>query len=67
MCASVLPVEGWRETNANESLIRAHSGEEAVHFSRDNSESTYFPVYNSDHEIVGALEFLIMNDEANDI
>lgn len=67
VCASVLPVEGWRETEANKSLIRALSGEEDVHYLRDNSESTYFPVYNSDHEIVGAIEFLIMNDEANDI
>ena len=67
VCASVLPVEGWREINANESQIKALSGEENVPFTRDNSTSTYFPVYNSDHEIVGAMEFLIMNDEANDI
>ncbi len=67
VCASVLPVEGWRETKANDSLIRALSGEEDVCFVRDNSHSAYYPVYNSDHEIVGALEFLIMNDEANDI
>lgn len=67
VCSSALPCEGWRTLERSEPLKRALSGCERAIMQRDNSASHYFPVYNSDLEVVGALEFLLMNTQVNDI
>lgn len=67
VCSSALPCEGWRAIKCSEPLTRALGGCEHTLMERENSTSHYFPVYNSDREVVGALEFLLMRAQANDI
>lgn len=67
VCASALPREGWRALKCSDALARALDGCEHTVFEVQDSVSHYFPVYNSDHEAVGALEFLITRAPVNDI
>ncbi len=67
VCASVLPCEGWQKQRCSQPLWDALNGSEGTRVERADSESVYFPVYNTDHEAVAALELLSMHAEANDI
>lgn len=56
---SALPLEGYRPCPASEALKQALAGEFGVAAARSGTcTSHYYPVRNSDGEIVGALELL---------
>lgn len=67
VCASQLPTEGWRAVEMNDAIQQAFCGAENTVLKRDGSVSHYFPVYDSDHDIAGVLEFLLSPSSRNDI
>lgn len=68
VAGNALPVEGYRAAVAPPSLRAAFSGEYGAAFQRDGGcASRYYPVQNSDAEIVGVLELLSGQRVRNDI
>ncbi len=68
VAGNALPVEGWQRIKANE-VIKAvfETGEKKVMNRTETLSSYYYPVRNSDDEIVGVLELLYGERERNDI
>lgn len=68
VAGNALPMEGWGRTLANE-VIKAvfETGEKKVMKRTETLTSYYYPVRNSDDEIVGVLELLHGDRERNDI
>lgn len=67
VCGNQLPTEGWGYSPMNYAMKKAYKGESAV-FSRENGTiSNYFPIRNSDYEIVGFMELLSHVRERVDI
>jgi len=61
-----LPVEGYSHAHINDGMRAAFAGGTGS-FERDKSISHYFPVRNSDADIVGVLELLENRVAGNDI
>ena len=58
VCGNQLPTEGSGYVPMNPAMKKAYGGEYSV-FSRNNGPtSNYFPIRNSDYEIVGFMELL---------
>jgi len=58
VCGNQHPTEGWGYSPMNCAMKKAYKGKHSV-FNRENGPtSNYFPIYNSDHEIVGFMELL---------
>ena len=63
-----LPVEGWRRRKINEEMrVTYDTGEKQVYARENGAVSYYYPVKNSNAEIVGVLELLSGVRERNDI
>ena len=68
VCGKTLPFEGWRSAPVSDELRRALDGAFGVVQPRSAvCTSHYYPLRNSDDEVVGALELIIGEKEANDI
>ena len=58
VCGNQHPTEGWGYSPMNCAMKKAYKGESAVLTRENGPTSNYFPIYNSDHEIVGFMELL---------
>jgi hypothetical protein len=68
VAGNALPFEGWMINKANKALKDMFtSGNKQVLKRSEVCSSHYFPIKNSDAEIVGALEFIYGNREKVDI
>lgn len=66
VCGNALPAEGWQGARPNAALAAAFEGRCGA-WDRGTCRSHYFPVKNSDAEIVGALELLEGDRQKGDI
>jgi len=67
ICGNQLPAEGWGYSPMNYAMKKAYKGEYSVFKREHGPVSNYFPIYNSDHEIVGFMELLSRVKERVDI
>jgi hypothetical protein len=67
ICGKALPNEGWANAVVNAEMRSALNGTPAVHTRANGSVSNYYPVYNSDHEIIGFMELLTRVKNRQDI
>ncbi len=59
VCGKSLPIEGWARTMVNPEIAEVFdNGQPQVKDRGENRVSYYYPVKNSDDEIVGVLELL---------
>ena len=58
VCGNQHPTEGWGYSPMNDAMKQAYKGENSVFARANGPVSNYFPIYNSDHEIVGFMELL---------
>ncbi len=68
IAASGLPKTGWRRTFAPEAMRRTYLHGEPGRVQHEGScESRYYPLRNSDDDIVGVLEFLLGQGYRKDV
>ncbi|GHU73698.1 hypothetical protein AGMMS49992_13150 [Clostridia bacterium] len=68
IAGKALPVEGWQPVLANAEQLRALSGENGVEKQRGNRcASHYYPIRNSDADIIGVLELIVGGGVPTDI
>lgn len=68
VAGNALPVEGWQRQPVNPEMKKVfETGSNQIKERNENLYSYYYPVKNSDAEIVGVLELLYGSREANDI
>lgn len=58
VCGGALPAEGWQSCRLNDAQRRAFTGGEIASRTLNGCSSRYYPVRNSNYEIVGVLELL---------
>ncbi len=67
VAGNALPNTGWRRTFSSMQMRSAYRGEPTVLVWPEGGSSYYYPVRNSDEEIVGVLELLIGRGYRKDV